>query len=130
VFDCVLASQAHQAMRQTLASMCQDASKDRRLDPAGRSFAGRIPPDGARGRAAEGPSFAEGVAIIVLPRSPVSVALVCSCWKSRNMSLLKSTLPVALRQSKRSLRSVTKRWNSVSQRPGSDRYIVVYPSCL
>jgi hypothetical protein len=61
VFDCVLASQAHQAMRQTLASMCQDASKDRRLDPAGRSFAGRIPPDGARGRAAEGPSFAEGV---------------------------------------------------------------------
>jgi hypothetical protein len=58
--DCVLASQPHQGMRQTLASMCQDASKDRRLDPAGRSIAGRTP-DGARGRAAEGPSFAEGV---------------------------------------------------------------------
>jgi hypothetical protein len=61
--DCVLASQPHQAMNlcrhKRSRRWCQDASKDRRLDPAGRSFAGRNPRRSKRARC-RGPEFCGG----------------------------------------------------------------------
>jgi hypothetical protein len=91
--------------------------EDRRLDPSGRSSA-PYPRRRARYR---GPDKCGGVPIIVL-LSPLSLECVSRC-KNHNMSIFKSTFPAAFRPPKCSFRSVTKRWNSVSQRPGSDRYV-------
>ncbi|CAD0088016.1 unnamed protein product, partial [Aureobasidium vineae] len=45
-----------------------------------------------------------------------------------SMGVLKFTFSAAFRPSRCSFRSVTKRWNSVSQRPGSDR--VRFPGAI
>ncbi|KAG9755186.1 hypothetical protein KCU59_g10, partial [Aureobasidium melanogenum] len=83
-----------------------------------RQAVGRTP-DGAGGRC-RGPESAEGYPSLYFSVHCLSKH-VFGCRLAYSMRVLRSTFPAGSRSSRCYFQSVTQRWNSVSQRPGSDR---------